>query len=288
MRRAGAALIALLAVAGCGSTQPAAGPAPAAHARLAAAIFHDSRYEADGDALYHARERLIGRCMAREGFDYDGGADALPPPPQASLPRAGAGYGLQARLAGVPRAALVAARRHARPKRPAPGFQRALSGAGPPRTVRVAGAPPLSYQAGGCAARATQRVYGDLAGYYGRLTRQNVAAMDVNARMEADARLKRARRAWQRCMNGRYRSPDGARATLYEAYIRGAHGVHRRELRTAAADRACGLQSGLYAQEQRSRRVALAALPAEKARWALEFASRRAQAADRARALLKR
>jgi hypothetical protein len=290
------------ALAGCGSSQPAArAPQPVA-GQLAAALFHNGRYEADGRALFRARSELVRGCMARRGFAYRADDGALPPPPAPVVPSLRDGYGLFARVSAVDPDVLRAARnpsssanaRYLRalsaPRRAA--YEHALGGSSRAvRSVRVPGAPALSYQTSGCYARAIARLDGSLAGYYTQLAAQNEVAITVNRELARDRRLTRSLMAWRTCMRARgfaYRTPGDARDAVYDAYIRAPDRtrVRRRELATASADRACGLRSAFYDEQGRARDRALRSLSARHVRWMLAFARSRAAATRRARTIL--
>lgn len=292
-------------VAGCGSSQPAS-PAgsPAIDRALVTAVFPDAAYEADGELLHQAEQRLIRRCMAERGEWYPAARPALPPPPSADAPPdRGAGYGLAARFARVESEALRVARtpeqsRHARmleqmsPRQRA-RYERLLSGGGRPGQITLPGATGFQYQIGGCAARALTQLYRGADAYYRGVAMRNAVAAAINDRLERDRGLRRAGDGWRRCMadaGHRFRSPNDARQRIHGAYIRAraVASVGPRERATAAADRRCGLRSGFYREQARARRAAVAALSPRHVRWAKAWTRTRAQAVLRARDALAR
>lgn len=292
-------------LAGCGSSQPASPAGSRAPDReLATAVFPDAAYEADGELVFAAEQRLIRGCMAARGEPYRAGEVALAPPPSAdALPSRDGDYGLAALIARADPAALRSARTPGRspqarvlermsPRRRA-RYERLLAGGGRPRRIALPGGAEFEYQIGGCTARAMTRLYADVDDYYRGVAMRNAVAAAVNVPLERDRRLLAGGRDWRRCMTAaghRVRSPSDARERLYRAYIRAraVASVRPREREIAAADRRCGLRSGLYREQARARRAALAALSPRHVGWAKAWTHTRARAVLRARDVLSR
>ncbi len=298
-------------VAGC-SSQPATGSsssAPSASSvdAVVAVVFRSSpAYEADGRALYLARQALIGRCMTRRGFAYRP-SPLLPEPAGAGRPATDAGYGLYrafATLDSAERAAVRAARtpsaqpqarylRRLAPDRRA-AYGRAMDGSSSQTgSLQLPGAGEVTYPTGGCYGRAIERLHGSLRRYYRLLTKQNAAGRTVAARLSGDARLQRSLAAWQRCMAARHlrhRSPEQARQRAYRAYLSARRPATARavERTTASADRACARSSDVSEEQTRAKRAAVGAL-SDADRAAMVWLGRlRALAAERARAIVAR
>ena len=197
---------ATVVLAGCGSSQPA--PRAAVAPELAASLFHDARYEADGRALFRARRVLVRRCMLRQGFAYHADDGAVPPPPDPELPGARDGYGLAAVVSAIP---ADAAGRRARPPRRRTRATSTRSRPSRRARLRAGAQRPAGSLASlakrrlrvphrGCYARAVARVEGSLRAYYGRLAVQNEVAAAVNESLHGDMALTRALESWRDCM----------------------------------------------------------------------------------------
>jgi len=215
---------------------------------------------AERSLLRGAEEKLIGRCMARQGFTYQ----VVPQPQVAEVPefpygnddvawagRYGYGYDLDARN----RRALVdpneAVRAHLSPRQ-REAYHRAFHGTDVQAVkVRLPELGTFFMGADGCLPAAQRELYGDLR----RWLRDSVTARNIDAlvapKVVADTRYGRALDAWRSCMKGRgapYQSPAAARAAMSNL----RHGPQGRaarthETRTAVADATCARASGLVA-----------------------------------------
>jgi hypothetical protein len=295
------AIATALTAAGCGASRPRpAAPSPRPDVqRVADVAFQSKAYHADGRAIAAAEQRLIRTCMSRKAFAYPM-APVQPAPPATSVPSSSDGYGLYrafARRRGKarssrptdPHSRLVRYVRSLPPRRRT-AYVRALEGSpNQTATLTVAGQ-QLPYSTGGCASDATDRLWGRLRRYYAFVATRNAVAAELADRLDADRRLAEATAAWQTCMAARgrhYQTPEQARLATYDAYLSSnPNRVHRRELATARADRACAPRSQVYEETARAEIAAVKALPAQQLRALDATARDRARAAGRARALL--
>ncbi len=274
MRARAAALVAL-AVAGCGSTQPATAPSPAAIARVA---FPSAREDRDSRTLVAARARLVRRCMAERGFTLPRAAPAPSVPTADALPAA-TGYGFAAQFTTTAPAA----------PRQAAAFERALMGS--PREIATLRLPEMTvrYRTGGCYAKAMGELYGSARRYQLLVAQRNLVRTTAGARVAADPRFARALTGWSRCMAAHglpYASPDEARQAVFDAYLKTADRARQRERATATADRACGERTALYSALARAQQDALRAMSSAERAAAAALARPRALAVERARRIV--
>jgi hypothetical protein len=276
------AIAAAVLAGGCGSSNapPASAPDRTAVAAGLAVLFPSAAYRDDGRTIASAEQRLLRRCMGRRGFAYPAAELPTDPPGGAVQLPDRRGYGLRRGFRGVAARTLVEARDPARGRHAA--LLRSLPAERRRAYLRALEGTPATGT--GCADRATARLYGGLERYRALVIARNAVAQAVGAALDADRRLRQAMARWRACMAD-YRLPHAtpahARLAVYDAYLAGTPAAAQ-ERRTARADRACGIRSGIYAETRRVATIALRALPNDRLRALHAFAAVRADAARRA------
>lgn len=298
-------ILAAMAVVGCSSQPTTEPPRAAATQDVGSVVFRSSRaYEADGRALFLARQELIRRCLVKRGFAYSASTQ-LPEPAGSSMPSRRDGYGLHRRFARLSAAAPTVLRSAREPSthpqarylrrlssRERAAYDQAMDGsAGETVSVQRPGIPAFSYRAGGCHTRALEKLHGSLREHYSLLAEQNAVGEQLGRRLARDAGLLRSAAAWRRCMAARgfrHRSSREARDDVYAAYVtrRNPAGARSRELVTASADRACGQASRVYEEQARAQQAALRSVSGKDRRTMLRLGRLRAAAAERARVII--
>jgi hypothetical protein len=192
-----------------------------------------------------AEAQLTSQCMRSQGFVY-----AVPPPvPEpsartvtADVPGSGdpATYGV---LPGT-----------YEPHNPGdhqPSYEYALDGAPTSTaTMTLPDASTVTYETGGCTARARVRLFGSVRAYVASAYVPQVVSSRFDASLTTDGAYTSALHGWQSCMeskNWNFVNPEAAIASLQASQLRAAP-LDQRQTAIAGADRACDALSHLRAR----------------------------------------